>query len=137
MEARGGDTTWSSGTEKTSPLVVWKTTCPSRRARRVTAILRPSLRTRTSSARAGATTQNRRRAAAQSRCMSVLRLLGVARVLEVGEADGLPPGRAHRAIVHSQLRRRLEALGPGGGDQVILLDAVAADPDPTNELAAL
>src|SRR5262245_35897752 len=48
----GGETTWSSVTEKTSPRVVWNTTIASRRASLVTGIFRPSFNTRTSSAAA-------------------------------------------------------------------------------------
>src|SRR2546425_644227 len=102
IEASGGDTTWSSGTEKTSPFVVWKTTCPSRRVRRVTGILRPSLRTSTSSARAGTARSSRNTTTSRNRRMA-LGLLGGARELEVGKPDGLPAGGAHDAVGHTQL----------------------------------
>src|SRR5712691_2282185 len=58
--------------------------------------------------------------------------LGVAWELEVRQSD-----TADEHLVGAQRRRRSKAGGAAGADQVVLLDAVAADAEPTDHLSVL
>src|SRR5258707_3654044 len=122
IDSRGGETTWLSGTEKRSPCVVSKRTCPSRRASRRTAMRRPSLRTRVSSARTTDANANRRRKAEATRRRRATLQLRMPRQLDVGQAHA-----ADHELVGAALGRGFESHRARGGDEVVLVHAVAAD----------
>src|SRR5262249_898885 len=132
IESRGGGATWSSGTEKRSPRVVSNRTWPSRRARRRTAMRRPSLSTSTSSARETDAMASRTSTAETSRSARAMSELRVPRQLHVGQAHA-----ADGELVGAALGRGLEAGRARGGDQVVLVHAVAGDPDGAGQPAAL
>src|SRR5678816_3942305 len=122
----------SSGTEKRSPFVVSKRTWPSRRARRRTAMRRPSLRTSVSSARTAAASASRTRRAEATRRRRATLQLRMPRQLAVGQAHA-----AYHELIRAALGGGLEAHGARGRDEVVLVHAVAADPDGAGQPAAL
>ena len=113
-----------------------RATCPSRRASRVTGILRPSFRTSTSSA-----ARERRDASEDERAPSEPASLRARIAHSSGCRGNFTPGQAHArgstSWSRAPLGRGLEAGGARGGDQVVLVDAVAADADGAGEPAAL
>src|SRR5258705_2976304 len=131
IESSGGETTWLSGTEKRSPFVVSKRTCPSRRASRRTAMRRPSLRTRVSSARTTDANANRRRKAEATRRRRATLQLRMPRQLDVGQAH-----TAYHELVGAALGWGLEAHRARGRDEIVLVDTVAADAEGAREPAS-
>src|SRR5260221_7330309 len=132
IESSGGETTWSSATENRSPFVVSKRTWPSRRASRRTAIRRPSLSTSTSSARTTDANASRSRKAETTRRARAMLELRVPRRLDVRQAHA-----ADHELIAAPLGRGLEAGRARGGDEVVLIDSVAGDPDGAGQPAAL
>src|SRR5258708_1793348 len=132
IESSGGETTWSSATENRSPFVAWKRPWPSARASRRPGMRRPSLSTSTSSARPTAAIASRTSTAEPTRRARGMLKLRMPRRLDVRQAHA-----ADHELIAAPLGRGLEAHRARGGDEVVLVDSVAGDPDGAGQPAAL